>query len=69
MTNEELTAVKLVVDMVNKSDISSIRQVVTEVLRIIKDEKSSAKDLKDITAQDPPLCARLLKLANSAYYG
>ncbi|MFH1069602.1 MAG: HDOD domain-containing protein, partial [Candidatus Glassbacteria bacterium] len=47
----------------------SIRQVVTEVLRIIKDEKSSAKDLKDITAQDPPLCARLLKLANSAYYG
>ena len=69
MTGEELEAVKLIINMVNKSDIASIRQVVSEVLRIIKDEKSSAKDLKTITEKDPPLCARLLKLANSAYYG
>ena len=59
----------LMIDIVGKSDIASIGHVVTELLNIIQDEKSSAKDLKDITSKDPPLCARLLKLANSVYYG
>jgi putative nucleotidyltransferase with HDIG domain len=61
--------VPMVIELVNKSDISSIRHIVSEVLKIIKDERSSAKDLKDIIERDAPLCARLLKLANSAYYG
>ena len=60
---------KLILDLVNKSDISSIKQIVSDILRVIRDEDSSAKDLKDIIERDPPLCARLLKLANSAHYG
>lgn len=74
--NEELEAasnndelLELVIDLVNKSDISSIKQIVSEILEVIRDEDSSAKDLKDIIERDPPLCARLLKLANSAHYG
>ncbi len=59
----------LIIDLVNKSDISSIKQIVADILEVIRDEDSSAKDLKDIIERDPPLCARLLKLANSAHYG
>lgn len=59
----------LIIDLVNESDISSIKQIVSEILEVIRDEESSAKDLKNIIERDPPLCARLLKLANSAHYG
>ena len=61
--------VKLIVEMVNESDISSIKKVITEILKIILDDSSSARDLKFIIELDPPLCARLLKRANSSYYG
>lgn len=69
MANGEKELRELIVKLVNKSDISSIKQVVTEILQIIKDESSSAKDLKNIVEKDPPLCAKVLKLANSAQYG
>ncbi len=73
-TNMELEqdsqeALSLIVNLVNKSYISSIKQIVSEILEVIRDEGSSAKDLKEIIERDPPLCARLLKLANSALYG
>jgi putative nucleotidyltransferase with HDIG domain len=69
MRNNHSKMIPMVIELVNKSDISSIKHIVSEVLKIIKDERSSAKDLKDIIERDAPLCARLLKLANSAYYG
>jgi putative nucleotidyltransferase with HDIG domain len=69
MDNSEKELTELIVKLVNKSEISSIKQVVTEILKIIRDESSSAKDLKNIVEKDPPLCAKVLKLANSAQYG
>lgn len=69
MGNSENELIELIIKLVNKSDISSIKQVVTEILRIIKDESSSARDLRNIVEKDPPLCANVLKLANSAQYG
>ena len=39
--------VTLVLNLVNKSDICSIKQVVGGILKIIRDDSSSAKDLKD----------------------
>lgn len=69
MGKSENELIKLIIKLVNKSDISSIKQVVTEILKIIKDESSSAKDLRNIVEKDPPLCAKVLKLANSAHYG
>ena len=35
----------------------------------ITDEDSSAGDIADIIAQDPPTATKVLRLANSAYYG
>jgi len=58
-----------IVKLVNKSDISSIKQTVTRIIQIINDPDSSARDLKNLIEVDPPLTAKLLKLANSAFYG
>jgi HD-like signal output (HDOD) protein len=35
----------------------------------MQDPQSSAKQLKDIIERDPPLSVKVLRLANSAYYG
>lgn len=65
---EKSTKLKKIVEMVNKSEISSIQNIVLGVTKIINDPKSSAKDLKEIIQIDPPLTGKLLKLANSVYY-
>ena len=57
-----------VMALVNRSDISSIRNVVSGIVRIINDPKSTAKDLKEIIQIDPPLTARVLRVANSVYH-
>ena len=62
---EKSTKLKKIVKMVNKSEMCSIRNIVSGVIKIINDPKSSAKDLKEIIQIDPPLTGKLLKLANS----
>jgi len=70
MNQEEEKSMKLkkIVKIINKSEISSIKNTVVGVTKIINDPKSSTKDLKEIIQIDPPLTSRLLKLANSVYY-
>lgn len=58
-----------IVDMVNNSDIASIKQSITQIIGIINDPDSGAKDLKNAIELDPPLSAKILKLSNSALYG
>ena len=65
-TEEKL---KEIVTQVNESDISSIKSTVSAIIQVINDPKSSAKDLKPIIEVDPPLTAKMLRLANSAFYG
>jgi putative nucleotidyltransferase with HDIG domain len=55
-------------ELVKDSEISSIRNIVSGIIKTINEPKSSAMDLKEIIQVDPPLTARLLSLANSAYY-
>jgi putative nucleotidyltransferase with HDIG domain len=56
------------VSKVNASDISTIRNVVTAVIRIINDPDATAADLVDIIRIDPPLTGKILRIANSAFY-
>ncbi|MBA7652756.1 hypothetical protein ES703_60595 [subsurface metagenome] len=58
-----------VVELTDDSKISSIKSIVTGVIDIINNPKSSVKELKELIELDPPLSARVLKTANSAYYG
>ena len=67
-TEEKQKKLKHIVALVNESDISSIKNVVSGIIRIMNDPRSTAKDLKEIIQIDPPLTAKILRVANSAYY-
>ncbi len=54
---------------VSRSEIASINSVVHKLLEIIKSPTSGAMDLKKEIEVDPPLSAKILRRANSAYYG
>lgn len=62
------TELNELIENVNKSDISSIKEVIMQLFTVFNNPKSSALDLKNIIQKDPPLSTRLLKLANSTYY-
>jgi putative nucleotidyltransferase with HDIG domain len=57
-----------IVRLVNDSDISSIKSIVSGIIRIINDPNSTANDLKKLIEIDAPLMSKLLKVANSAFY-
>ncbi len=61
------TLIKLV-EMTDDSEISSIKKIVTDIIAIINNPRSTVQDLKEIIEIDPPLSAKVLKTANSAYY-
>ena len=48
--------------------LPSLPQVVSSVRKAIQDDSSSARDLAGVILQDPPLTARLIRMANSVYY-
>ncbi len=50
-------------------EISSLPQVLAEVVRVADDDASTASDIADIIMKDPALTARMLRISNSAYYG
>ena len=66
---EKMEKIDRIIEMVNNSEISSIKQTLTRIINTVNDPESSAKDLRNIIETDPPLTAKLLKLANSAFYG
>jgi putative nucleotidyltransferase with HDIG domain len=53
----------------NLDHLPTLPIVVTQIMNILSDPKSSAFDLTQIVAQDQALTARILKMVNSAYYG
>lgn len=52
-----------------QSSLPTDSSIVGNVVRTIYDSKSSANDLAEIILRDPPLTAKILKAANSAFYG
>ena len=50
-------------------ELSSLPQVLNEVLSVSNDPRSSAGDLANIIIKDPPLTAKVLRVVNSPYYG
>lgn len=53
---------------VDSSELASIKGVVTGIVKMINRSDSNVKDLKELIQIDPPLSAKILKVANSAYY-
>ena len=51
------------------SHITTLPEVTVKIIEVVEDPESTAKDLHQIIANDPALCARVLKVVNSAFYG
>lgn len=51
------------------NDLPSLPQVVLRVMELTEDPDSTVQDINAVLAQDQGLTARVLKLANSAFYG
>ncbi len=51
------------------SDLTMMPQVARKVIEMVADQNSSASQLAGILEKDPNITARILKIANSAFYG
>jgi len=49
-------------------EIPSIPLVLIKIIRALDDDKRSARELEELILHDPALSARILRLANSAFY-
>ena len=52
-----------------QGDLGTLPHVLHDLIRVLDDPKSCARDLERIVSGDPTLSARVLRLANSAMYG
>lgn len=50
-------------------DLISLPAAYTRLQEVMADQQSSMQDVADVVSLDPALAARLLRIANSAYYG
>jgi HD-like signal output (HDOD) protein len=65
---ETSNGIEEILELVNESDLSSIKTVLSGIIEIIHDPDSTAKDLTQAIQIDPPLAAKVLKVVNSPYY-
>jgi putative nucleotidyltransferase with HDIG domain len=57
-----------IMEMVNRSPMTSIGSVLTGIIGVINNPESSARDLVELVQIDPPLAAKVLATANSVLY-
>jgi len=50
-------------------ELSSLPQTLSEVLRISRNSDSSAKEMSSVLLRDPAMTAKVLRLANSPFFG
>jgi len=60
---------RLLGDLLEVQDLPTLPEVMTKILDAVEDEQSSADDLTHLLECDHAISARLLRLANSAFYG
>jgi len=50
-------------------DLPTLPIIIPQILRLVEDQKASATDLARVIGSDQALASRVLRLANSAFYG
>lgn len=55
--------------LVRTSDLVTLPAVTLRIFQIIRDPGAGIDDLAAVVRKDPALCARMLKVVNSAHYG
>jgi len=64
---DRVKAKNIIIDKVR--DLPTLPDVINKVLTLVGDESTSAKKLGSLISFDQAISSRLLKVANSAYYG
>jgi putative nucleotidyltransferase with HDIG domain len=60
---------RLRAEIISAKDIPTIPVLLVHILEVVDGERSSARDLVDVMQRDQALTARVLKLANSGFFG
>jgi len=55
-------------DLNKSSELFTLPQIFSEILKLISSEESSVKDIAGVIIKDPTLTSRVLKMANSSFY-
>ena len=53
----------------NIAHIATLPEVTVNIIDLVEDPDATARDLHQVIENDPALCARILKVVNSAFYG
>jgi putative nucleotidyltransferase with HDIG domain len=59
---------KIAAAIENLTDLPTLPQVARKVLELSQDPKTSYRDLKTVILPDPPLAAKVMMMANSAFF-
>ncbi len=51
------------------SHIATLPEITLKIIELVENPRSTAQDLNKLISNDPALCARILKVVNSAFYG
>lgn len=51
------------------SHIATLPEITLKIVELVEDPKSTAQHLHKVISNDPALCARILKVVNSSFYG
>ena len=51
------------------SHIATLPEITLKIVELVENPKSTAQDLHKVISNDPALCARILKVVNSSFYG
>ena len=68
MPNLKIRRKHITGEIENIDDLPTLPQVAQHVIALSQDPQSSFRDLKKVIISDPPLAAKVLMMANSAYF-
>ncbi|MHA1939880.1 MAG: HDOD domain-containing protein, partial [Candidatus Thorarchaeota archaeon] len=65
-----MNKVEIIEDLIKeKYELPTLPGIALKILEAVKKEEPSLKELGDILCADPPLSAKVLRMANSSSYG
>jgi putative nucleotidyltransferase with HDIG domain len=68
-TSEAARLARLRAEIVNCKDLPTIPVLLARILAVVDGDRSSARDLVDVMQRDQALAGRVLRLANSGFFG
>lgn len=69
ITREAHDLARLRAEIINSKEVPTIPVLLLRILRVVDGERAAARDLVDLMQRDQALAGRVLRLANSGFFG